>query len=90
MNTIERPDSTTVIFQHNAHLIKDAKELKNVMETTKGMHSFVIKRGVNLDTLQPYVIIGFAKTSDDISAAIYYMAPLEITVPYANEMKGLE
>jgi hypothetical protein len=57
MGVIERPESTTYVLEFPFHLIRNEKELQNMMQGYTSADGVVIQNLVEKDTYQPLVAV---------------------------------
>lgn len=83
MKVIERPETTTLVVEELYHLVKDAKEMKNIMAGVDANDIFKIRISMNPQTFQPMLFFAIKKEGKPFSDWMKYVAPLELTVPNA-------
>jgi hypothetical protein len=77
--TIERPETTTRIYEVRVHVIRDEKELANVLTGTIESDIIPYSKGIDHNNLRPVIIFGIrSKVSDWMRDCKLYEVSLEL------------
>ena len=80
MKIIERPMSTTYVFDYLFHLIKDEEEAENVRKLIDDKEIFHVQRTVDMETYQPMLAFAIPEENKPFSEWMKYIAKLELIV----------
>lgn len=78
MKVIERPESTTVILEFLFHVIKDEKEIKNVMEGHTEDDLFIVSRVVDEISFQPKMYFALKEKNKSFNEWKKYVATMKL------------
>lgn len=80
MKIIERPMSTTYVFDYLFHLIKDEAEAENVRKLIGDKEIFQVQRTVDMETFQPMLAFAIPEDGKPFSEWMKYISKLELIV----------
>ena len=85
MKKIERPDSTSMVVELKAHVIKDRDEAVNIFSSVnedEGDQAIVLQRFVAEDSYQPMLLVMVHKPKSGSFTKEYYVSSSEILLDF--------